>query len=225
MCGRFSYRQTPLKTREYFGVADDLDLSPRYNIAPTQQVLTVGQTREGGRKAARLRWGLIPSWAKEIPAKTFNARDDALLLKPTWREAFARRRCLVLADGFYEWDRQRLAVYFYMEGGKPFAFAGLWDTWRGPDGRTVSSCAVITTEPNALLRPVHDRMPAILSPEDYDLWLDREGGNLRDLRDLRDLLRPYPHQLMSSHPVSRRVNDVRNDDAGCSAPLNLSLSY
>src|ERR1044072_4092708 len=107
-----------------------------------------------------------------------------------------------------------------MGNGKPFAFAGLWDTWRGSDGQAVSSCAIITTEPNALLRPAHNRMPAILSPEEYDLWLDRGDVNPRDLRDL---LRPYPPQLMSSHPVSKRVNDVRNDDAECSAHVNLSL--
>jgi putative SOS response-associated peptidase YedK len=156
-------------------------------------VLAVGQTKNGERKAAALRWGLIPSWAKDerTGAKTFNARAETLLERPTFRDAFRQRRCLVLAGGFYEWDAQRQPVYFYLESGKPFALAGLWDTWKSPAGETVNSCTVITTTPNQLLRRVHDRMPVILSPEDYDLWLDR---NLTDVRDLSHILSPYPVQ-------------------------------
>jgi putative SOS response-associated peptidase YedK len=225
MCGRFTYSRSRDETRERFGVdvgASLLHLLGRYNIAPTQTVLAVGQTKIGERKAAALRWGLIPSWAKDAGAgaKTFNARAETLLERPTFRDAFRQRRCLIPADGFYEWDAQRQPVYFYLENGRPFAFAGLWDTWKSPGGETVNSCTVITTTPNQLLRSVHNRMPVILSTEDYDLWLDRGFTNVRDLSHV---LSPYPAGLMKSHPVGRGVGDVRKEGAECAAPLNVVL--
>jgi putative SOS response-associated peptidase YedK len=225
MCGRFTYSRSRDETRAHFGAEVDaplLHLLGRYNIAPTQTVLAVGQKKEGNRKAAALRWGLIPSWAKELSAgtKTFNARAETLLERPTFRDAFRQRRCLVLADGFYEWDAQRQPVYFYLESGRPFAFAGLWDSWKSPAGETVNSCTVITTTPNQLLRSVHDRMPVILSSEAYDLWLDRGAT---DVRELRDLLSPFPAALMKSRPVGRGVGDVRKEGAECAAPLNMGL--
>lgn len=127
---------------------------------------------------------------------------------------------MIPADGFYEWDTQKQPVYFYLGGGKPFAFAGLWDTWKSPAGETVNSCTVITTTPNQLLRKVHDRMPVIVSPDDYDLWLDR---GLTDVRDLWHVLNPYPAGVMESHPVGRGVGDVRREGAGCAGPLNVGL--
>jgi putative SOS response-associated peptidase YedK len=225
MCGRFTYSRNQNDTRAHFGVEvgePHLPLLGRYNIAPTQTVLAVGQTKTGERKAAALRWGLIPSWAKDAGAgaKTFNARAETLLERPTFREPFRRRRCLILADGFYEWDAQKQPVYFYMESGEPFAFAGLWDSWKSPAGETVNSCTVITTAPNQLLRSVHDRMPVILDPDDYDLWLDRGFTNVRDLSHV---LSPYPAALMKSHPVGRGMGDVRKEGAECATPLNMGL--
>lgn len=225
MCGRFTYSRSRDETRAHFGVEvgdSHLPLLGRYNIAPTQTVLAVGRTKDGTRKAAALRWGLIPSWAKDAGAgaKTFNARAETLLERPTFRDAFRQRRCLILSDGFYEWDAQKQPVYFYLESGTPFAFAGLWDSWKSPAGETVNSCTVITTTPNQLLRSVHDRMPVILNPESYDDWLDRAFANVYELRRM---LNPYLAALMKSHPVGRGVGDVRQEGAECAAPLNMEL--
>ncbi|MCA1630468.1 MAG: SOS response-associated peptidase [Acidobacteria bacterium] len=224
MCGRFTQYTPKKQIAEVFNLDPGglFDLSPRYNIAPTQQVAAVGQTKDGRRKLAMLRWGLIPSWAREMPggAKTFNARAETLQQRPTFRDALGLRRCLVIADGFYEWGKDKTPVYFYDSMGKPMAFAGLWDSWKSGEGKTINSCAIITTEANGLVKPVHDRMPAVLYPAEYGWWLDRDGT---DAGELGKLLRPYQASLMKAHPVSKRVNDVRNDGEVCAAPLNLPL--
>lgn len=206
MCGRFTLRSVD-RIRLALEHREQLDgLVPRYNIAPTQDVVVVRSLHE----AELFHWGLIPSWSKE-PAGIINARSETLETKPSFSESFQRRRCLILADGFYEWQRTgraRKAFYFQMKNEAPFAFAGIWDRWRGPDS-VINSCAIITTNANEVLRPVHDRMPVILHPETYEAWLDARCSP----SELKKLLEPYPEEEMKSHPVSSQVNytDIDND--------------
>ena len=183
---------------------------PRYNAAPTQPVLAV---MNGEERRAEHRWGLIPSWARSasVGSRLINARAETATELPSFRTAFTRRRCLVLADGFYEWRRvgnSRILMRIVMKSGEPFAFAGLWDTWRDPEGEMVRSCTIITTEPNKLLRPIHDRMPAILSRDAEPLWLD---DDLQDPGLLGNLLSPYPADLMEACRVSALANRPSND--------------
>ena len=207
MCGRFTLRAVD-RIRLALGNRDRLDgLIPRYNIAPTQDVLAVRSFDE----AELFQWGLIPSWSKE-PTGIINARSETLETKPSFSDSFERRRCLILADGFYEWQRTgraRKAFYFQLNDESPFAFAGIWDRWR--DGNTkINSCAIITTDANEVLRPVHDRMPVILRPGSYEAWLNPQSNP----GELKKLLEPYPEEEMKSHPVSSQVNhaDVENED-------------
>ena len=184
---------------------------PRYNAAPTQPVLAVMNGEE--RRAEHLRWGLIPSWAKDarMGSRMINARAETLAKRPAFRAAFARRRCLVLADGFYEWRRSgnsRIPMRIVMKSREPFAFAGLWDTWQDPEGEVVRSCTIITTEPNELLQPIHDRMPVILAEGAESLWLD---DDLRDPLALGSLLTPYPDGALEAYRVCPLVNRPSND--------------
>jgi len=184
------------------------DLVPRYNIAPSQNVLAVVE-RESLREFTYLQWGLIPFWSKE--AKGFiNARVETIDEKPTFNESFQRRRCLIPADGFYEWERVNKKIsqpyYFQMKNGMPFAFAGVWDRWKS-EGNTIISCAIITTTANELLSRIHHRMPVILPPESHALWLNEESR----ATDLKELLMPFPASEMTSHAVSRDVNDTKTD--------------
>lgn len=224
MCGRFTLK-TPkgIKLPDYQSVLTEL--KPRYNIAPSQEVLTVVE-REGSREATMLQWGLIPYWSKEAKG-IINARVETIDDKPSFSESFKNRRCLIFADGFYEWERHgRISqpYYFQMNDGAPFAFAGIWDRWQQND-RTINSCAIITTTANALLAQIHHRMPVILSPETYDLWLSEESRSA----DLKELLAPYPADAMTSHPVSYDVNDAKVEDERLVLPavpnigVNLSL--
>ena len=212
MCGRFSLIADLRELGERFGFdPDGLTHPPRYNAAPTQPALAV--MNGDGRHAERLSWGLVPSWAKDarVGSRMINARAETLAERPAFRAAFARRRCLVLADGFYEWRRvgsSRIPMRIVMKSGEPFAFAGLWDSWRDPEGDVVRSCTIITTEPNELLRPIHDRMPVILSRDAEPLWLD---DDLRDPGLLGNLLSPYPADLMEAYRVSALVNRPSND--------------
>ena len=210
MCGRFTQQQTPKVLREKFGV-DAPEAGPRFNVAPTQDVLAV-RGAPGGREAALLQWGLIPAWAKDpaIGNKLINARSETVTEKPSFREAFRLRRCLIPADGFYEWQRRggrKQPYYFQLKDGGPFAFAGLWERWQGAGGRPVETCTILTTEANELLRTVHDRMPVILHPEEYPLWL---GADARERGLLRDMLRPYPAEEMVGYPVSTQVNSPQS---------------
>jgi putative SOS response-associated peptidase YedK len=198
------------------------DLTDRYNIAPTQPIAVVRATEEGdGHELAILRWGLIPAWAKEpgsVPL-LINARAETAATKPAFRAALRRRRCLVPADGFYEWQRlgnQKQPFHMRRQDGQPFALAGLWERWEGPDG-CIDSCALLTTTANELMSPIHDRMPVILDPPQFDLWLDPA---LQDVDLLQGLLRPYPAELMIAYPVPTRVNNARNDDPQCVLPLD-----
>lgn len=225
MCGRFT-RVTDAEQLEIIFELNDIPrtLTPQFNLAPTQLAAVV-RDASGLRQFAQLRWGLIPSWAKDekIGYRTINARAETLAEKPAFRTAFQRQRCLVLADGFFEWQRegkQRLPYYFYMQDRRPFAFAGLWERWRGPKGSPlptpVESFTIITTEPNELVAPLHDRMPAILQPGDFDLWLDPDFDRTEILAQQ---LQPFPADEMSSHRVSTLVNSPRNDVPECVEPL------
>ena len=189
-----------------------LSRQARFNIAPGQETLTV--VSDGSRNNARyMRWGLIPSWAKDASAgsRMINARAETIDARPAFRNAFERRRCLVLADGFYEWmmvGKRRTPVRVILRSGEPFAFAGLWETWRSPEDVVVTSCAIVTTTPNAVLQPIHNRMPVILPREAESLWLDM-GRASPD--ELRRLLAPYPAADMEAYEVSSLVNSTGND--------------
>lgn len=208
-----------------FGVAVPDEHAPRYNIAPSQGILAVRAAPDGGdgaREAAVLRWGLVPSWAKDpdIGNRMINARAETVAEKPSFRAAFRRRRCLVPATGFYEWRAASGPKQPYtigMADGGPFAMAGLWEHWTEPDGAAVETCAILTTEANELLRPIHARMPVIVAPSDFDLWLDPALA-MPEL--LAPLLRPFDAAAMAAHPVSRHVNNVRNDDPACLEPVD-----
>lgn len=214
MCGRYAQRTDPKRLAQAFGVAEAPEAEPRYNIAPTQEVLAVHQTA-GGREMTLYKWGLVPSWAKDtsIGARLINARSETVAEKPAFRQAFKRRRCIIPADGFYEWQRtggRKQPFYFRLRDESPFGFAGLWEHWEGDGNKSINSCAILTTEANEVLRPVHDRMPVILHPDDYELWL--EGGE-REQPLLRELLRPYPPEEMLGYPVSTLVNSPGNKGA------------
>jgi putative SOS response-associated peptidase YedK len=217
MCGRYTLRS---RSGKFYGVpASDLPfLAPRYNIAPSQNVPAIIE-RSASRELALFQWGLIPSWSKE-PKGFINARAETLEDKPSFSESFERRRCLIPADGFYEWKRagrSKQPYYFQMQDESPFAFAGIWDRWQG-NGRTVTSCAIITTTPNELLATIHDRMPVILTADDYEAWLRDDA----DPRELKALLAPYPAAAMKSFPVSPRVNSALVDEAGLVEAIELT---
>ena len=222
MCGRFTLTADPSDLQEAFYWVNfgNTDFSPRYNIAPTQGVPVV--TNKGENKLDFFTWGLVPFWAKDpsIGSRMINARSETLAEKPSFRNAFKRRRCLVLADGFYEWQKipeskTKIPTYIRMKDGKAFAFAGLWENWHSPDGSQILSTTIITTQPNELLKPIHNRMPVILPEEAYDAWLTPGEA---DPQTLTPLLGPFDANLMEAYPVSRLVNNPRNDTPDCIRP-------
>jgi putative SOS response-associated peptidase YedK len=211
MCGRYTLTIDIKTVAEKFGVPATLDTSPRYNIAPTQEVVSV--MRNGASHLAWLRWGLIPSWAKDesIGSRMINARAETLTEKPSFKGILRSKRCLIVADGFYEWKQEngsKVPMYMTLKSGEPFAFAGLWDLWKSPGGEHIRSCTIITTEPNDLVASIHNRMPAILLPGAYADWLDPD---IRDEQALSHWLAPYPAGEMTARPVSRLVNDPKRD--------------
>lgn len=217
MCGRFTLRSKLNRILAEFSVeaSESLLWEPRFNIAPTQNVATI-QLRDGVRQLELHRWGLIPSWADDpsIGNRMINARADGVADKPSFRSAFKKNRCLVVTDGFYEWKKDGKAKQPYfirLKEDKPFAFAGLAEHWHRGD-QAIDSCTVITTEPNELMAGIHDRMPVILSPDDYDLWLDPE---FQGKDKLLSLLRPYPADEMAAYPVSTLVNSPKNERPEC----------
>ena len=222
MCGRFTLTTPGDTLAEIFELSEVPDLPPRYNIAPSEPVATVRlPSGNAPRELVLLRWGLIPHWAKDpgVGARMINARSETVATNPAFRSAFRRRRCLVPATGFYEWQRQerrKQPVYIRMHDGQPFAFAGLWEHWEGPEGTPIESCTLLTTQPNDLVRPVHDRMPVILDPKDYELWLDPD---VQDPARLQPLLRPYASEQMVAYPVSQLVNNPANDVPETIEPL------
>ena len=214
MCGRYRLSRRKEVLAEHFDVDwNDLDWEPHYNIAPTQAVPVIRRdSGSANRQARRMRWGLIPSWATDpsIGARTINARSETAFNKSSFREPLRRQRCIVPADGFYEWQRAaklKQPFCFEVGNGTIFAFAGLWDCWRDPQGKAVETCTILTTTPNQLLIDVHDRMPVILPPAHYDRWLD---PNLQDSEAVMAMLKPFESQLMRKYPVSARVNSVKN---------------
>jgi putative SOS response-associated peptidase YedK len=222
MCGRFLLHAPVDTLQRAFGFAERPNLRPRYNVAPTQTVPVVRRSHRdgGGRELALARWGLIPSWAKDasIGNKLINARAETVAEKPAFRGAFRERRALVPADGFYEWRKRegggpKQPLLIRRRDGEPFAFAGLWEHWRGPEGE-VETCTILTTEANAALAPIHDRMPVILDPASYDRWLDPAQPRAEEL------LQPCPDEWLEAFPVSTRVNNVRNDVVELIAPMN-----
>jgi len=195
------------------------DWSPRYNIAPTQAVPVIRQhPKEPIRQLSMMKWGLIPNWAKNASgtASTINARSETAATKPAFRDPLRLRRCLIPADGFYEWKRtgtSKQPFCFEVREGELFAFAGLWDGWKDPSGNWVKTCSILTTTPNTVAASVHDRMPVILYPGSYDLWLD---PGMQNVAAISELLKPYDARPMRRYPVSTRLNHVANDDEECS---------
>ncbi len=214
MCGRFTLTVDPDELMQHFHLSTaEASTAPRYNIAPTQDVAVV--LNETPDRLSMVQWGLIPGWAKDpaIGAQLINARGETLAEKPAFRAAFKKRRCLVLADGFYEWRREadgktKTPMYARLNSGEPFAMAGLWEVWKSPEGKARRTCTIITTEPNDLLSGVHNRMPVILPRDAEGDWLD---DNLPALA-LMSMLKPYSADLMQVYPVSRRVNAPANDE-------------
>jgi putative SOS response-associated peptidase YedK len=225
MCGRYRLSRRKQLIEEYFGsVSGDDDWNPRYNIAPTQPVPIIRQNpKEPRRELSMVRWGLIPSWAKDMSgaAMMINARSETAATKSAFRDPLTNR-CLIPADGFYEWQRRGKAKQphcFEVNNGELFAFAGLWDRWKEPSGQWIKSCSILTTTPNAVTSTVHDRMPVILGPDNYDLWLD---PGMTNVEAVSEMLKPFDAEQMRCYPVSTRINHVANDDAECSAPVELT---
>ncbi len=211
MCGRFTLSLEPGDLQEELGLGSvPADLHPRYNVAPTQPVAVV--TDPVKRDVALFHWGLVPGWAKDtsIGSKMINARSETIQEKPSFRNAFARRRCLILSDGFYEWDKvsgKRTPYFIHLSSGKPFTFAGLWEVWHSPEGQVLNSCTIITCPANQMVSQLHERMPVILPPEKRWDWLDSKAQPA----DMQKLLVPYPAAEMAMFPVRPLVNSPAND--------------
>lgn len=223
MCGRFTLTVDPAELQEAFGnFTFPTQFAPRYNIAPSQPILAI--PNDAKRAADFFSWGLIPSWAKDptIANRLINARGETIAEKPSFRGSFKYKRCLILADGFYEWKAQRgektkIPYFVFMQDRRPFAFAGLWDEWHSPDGGARRTCAIITSEPNELMSTLHNRMPVILDQKDYDQWLEPA---LQPPENLLPLLKPFPADKMSAYLVSTLVNKPGHDRPECVVPLS-----
>lgn len=218
MCGRFALKN-PEALKAAFDLKEMPDLPPRYNIAPSQDIAII-RADASGRHLSLAHWGLIPSWAKEAGSgySTINARAETVDTKPTFRAPFKRHRCIIPTDGFYEWREQggmKIPHHIGMKDGSPFALAGLWDIWKGPQG-DVTSCTIIVTGANQFMKPLHDRMPVILNPHDYERWLD--SGN-EDTVGLKTLLIPAPEDWLTEWEVSRGLNNPRHEGPDCATPV------
>lgn len=226
MCGRYRLTRDGKQIVEDFAVDNEVEWAPRYNIAPTDPVPTIRQdAKSPARHCTLMRWGLIPFWTKGSASgpPMINGMAETAASKPAFREAMQNRRCLIPADGFYEWLRtgpkEKQPYNFGMADGSIFAFAGLWDRWRDGTGNQILSCTILTTRPNALVADVHNRMPAMLRREDYDLWLD---PGITDPARVADLLAPFDPRQMKKYPVSPRVNSVKNDDPECAREIQIA---
>lgn len=229
MCGRFRVaRKKEILEAEFDAEAsDDLEVVPRFNVAPGQEIAAVRQdAARPTRTLSLMRWGLIPSWTNDpgIGNKMINARAETAAARTAFREPMMLRRCLIPADGFYEWKRkgkEKLPFCFTLADDSIFALAGIWDRWKDPQGQVIESCSILTTTPNELVQDLHDRMPVILARDAYELWLD---PGFRKVEELQPLLKPYPAAAMRRYPVSQRVNQVKYDDAECAAEIPVTLS-
>jgi putative SOS response-associated peptidase YedK len=223
MCGRFTLHTSLEELLEYFNIAsmDDMEMAYRYNIAPSQDILAIVQGKEGNR-AGFLKWGLVPSWAKDpkMGYNMINARAESIHEKPSFKKLIRRRRCIIAADGFYEWKKegsQKQPYYIRMKNQQLFSFAGLWDRWEH-DGKILTTCTVITTKANDCMESIHDRMPVILTREAESIWLDR---SVEDEALLKPLLIPYDAKEMEAFPVSSRVNHAKVDAADMIQPITM----
>ena len=224
MCGRFTQTATPDVIAKQFHL-DRLPLfTPRYNIAPSQHTAAIRiEPDTTARTLVLLRWGLIPSWAKDpkIGNQCINAKAETVAEKPSFRSAFKKRRCLIVATGFYEWQvqgRTKQPIWIGLRSQQPFAFAGLWEHWKPAEGEPLETCTIITTEPNDLMAPIHNRMPVILAPASYDQWLD---PTFQHIDPLKALLRPYLSEELTAYPVSTLVNNPRHDVPQCLEPVSV----
>lgn len=222
MCGRFTLTIDPAQLQEAFPWAViPNEIHPRFNIAPSQPVAVIPNTGDYG--ISMYKWGLIPSWSKDpsIGDRMINARAESLAEKPSFRNAYRRRRCLILADGFYEWKQNPLTkskqpFYIRLKNNQPFAFAGLWELWNSPNGSEIHSCTIITTQPNSLIQSIHNRMPVILPPDAYKQWITPADV---PATELGELLIPYPALEMIAYPVSKLVNSPQFDSADLIKPI------
>lgn len=224
MCGRFSQTASPEVIAQQFALDDPPLFKPRYNIAPSQPIAAIRINPDTTtRKLVMLRWGLIPSWAKDpkIGNQCINAKAETVAEKPSFRSAFKKRRCLVVATGFYEWQvqgRTKQPMWIGLRNNRPFAYAGLWERWTPAEGEPLETCTIITTEPNELMQSIHNRMPAILAPASYDQWLD---PTFQQAEPLKALLRPYSSEELTAYPVSTLVNNPRHDAPQCLEPVSV----
>lgn len=221
MCGRYTLHTPPKQISVHFQLQQSQKIAPRFNIAPSQEVSIIrGDSQH--RELAMVRWGLIPSWAKEKKSRysMINARAETITTKPAFRGAFKHRRCLIPADGFYEWKTtatgNKQPYYICYRNSELFAFAGLWERWEGEQGKFIDSCTIIVTDANELIQPIHDRMPVVLEPADYETWLNPDNKNVSILASL---LKPNPSEKMESYPVSLQVNSPKNENPECIVPL------
>jgi len=225
VCGRFVRQILVDAIIDEFGVEEvSCDLNPSYNVAPTQQVAVI--IEDGLKKLVSVRWGLVPYWAQDLSggSKLINARAETINQKAAFKEAFQWRRCLVVADGFYEWRKNgaiREPIFIRLKNGRSFGFAGLYENWISPGGENIRTCTIITTEPNEIMRPIHDRMPVIVPKDQEDRWLDPD---CQDLETLLPILRPYPAEEMETCQVSSLVNSPANDAPECIIPASATSS-
>ncbi len=220
MCARFTLTAPGHRVVELFDLDLLADIVPRYNIAPTQNVLAVRLNEANQSEYAWFRWGLVPSWAEDlkIGQRLINARSETVGEKPAFRDAIRVRRCLIAADGFYEWKREKgnkQPFFIHRPRREPFAFAGVWDRWHDPGGKLVETCSILTTESNGLIRPLHDRMPVILLKPQHARWLD---ASIKQAADLHDLLQPLPDDALEMYAVTTKVGDPRFEDPSCVEP-------
>jgi putative SOS response-associated peptidase YedK len=224
MCGRFTFAISPELLAEVFGVPVLEELPPRYNIAPSQQVPIIREAATEERNLSSVRWGLVPHWAKDLSIgnRMINARCETVHEKPAFRQAIRARRCIVPASGFFEWDASpagKFPHYVTMRDNSPLAFAGIWDSWKTPDGEILETCAILTTTANSLMAPLHDRMPVLLHPTEFELWLDRSMNNPEKLQRL---YQSYPAELLQEREVSSMVNNPTHDTPENITPVNAS---
>jgi putative SOS response-associated peptidase YedK len=218
MCGRFALKAPPTELMTRFSLDECADFGPRYNIPPGADIPVIRQSPEGKRVLHLLRWGLVPHWAKDpsIGAKLNNARGESVAEKPSFRDAFKRRRCLIPMSGFFEWKAEgkiKQPYYISLKSGEPAAIGGLWESWRAPDGNILRTVCVVTTSPNTVMEPIHDRMPVIVAPENWQSWLSGMP------EDVAGMVAPYRDGELQAWPVSRRVSKTQDDDAGLIEPI------